>query len=84
MSDPTVEKNPYEAPPSQAPMTAEAAPLQPGLEAQAADNPWATPDAASTAAPDNPWGDTVATPDAGGDWGGGAPTAPLAAPSGPP
>lgn len=82
MSDLTVEKNPYEAPPSQAPMTAEAAPLQPGLEAQAADNPWATPDAASTAAPDNPWGDTVATPDAGDDWMGTAPTAPLDATTG--
>lgn len=82
MSDLTVEKNPYEAPPSQAPMTADAAPLQSGQAAQAADNPWATPDAASTAAPDNPWGDTVATPDAGDDWMGAAPTAPLDATTG--
>ena len=82
MSDLTVEKNPYEAPPSQAPMTADAAPPQPDQAAQAADNPWATPDAASTAAPDNPWGDTVATPDAGGDWMGAAPTAPLDATTG--
>ena len=82
MSDLTVEKNPYEAPPSQAPMTADAAPPQPDQAAQAADNPWATPDAASTAAPDNPWGDTVATPDAGADWMGAAPTAPLDATTG--
>ena len=82
MSDLTVEKNPYDAPPSQTPMTAEAALPQPGQAAQAADNPWATPDAASTAAPDNPWGDTVATPDAGGDWMGAAPTAPQDATTG--
>ena len=82
MSDLTVEKNPYDAPPSQTPMTAEAALPQPGQAAQAADNPWATPDAASTAAPDNPWGDTVATPDAGDDWMGTAPTAPLDATTG--
>ena len=82
MSDLTVEKNPYDAPPSQTPMTAEAAPPQPGQAAQAADNPWAASDATSTAAPDNPWGDTVATPDAGGDWMGATPTAPLDATTG--
>ena len=82
MSDLTVEKNPYDAPPSQTPMTAEAALPQPGQSAQVAYYPWATPDAASTAAPDNPWGDTVATPNAGGDWMGAAPTVPLDATTG--
>ncbi len=87
MSELTLEKNPYDTPLN----AAQSAP-PPSNGAQVADNPWANADAASVQAPSlaspdvavdaasaNPWGDTVAVPDAGGDWMGAAPATPAGA-----